>query len=154
MKISYKHLILLTVVLLALVSLCLPMLWEKNLYPKHLLFHRRAVTEPKANISQIPAFTPIVLHQRAITESTAWMLEITNVPDLATAQKLQTQLRSQGYASFLSSTLEKPGQIYLDVGPYSQKELAEKTQEILHQQLNLAVTVIPYNPSTIQEISG
>lgn len=151
MKISYKHWSLLILVSLALISLFLPMLWEKDLYPRHMRIHQRAVIHPQAAISQMPAFTKFSLHEQAPVDISAWLVQIMPNPNMTGAQLVQ-QLRQQGYASFLSSTLQAPTVAQVFVGPYSQEQAANAAKQSLHEQYHLNATVVSYNPTVMKEV--
>lgn len=152
MKISYKHWSLLILVALALTSLFLPMLWEKDLYPRHLRVHQRVVAHPQAEISQMPSFSKYSFHEQATVNIPAWVIEVTQSSKSLDAQQLVQQLRQQGYASFLSKTVQSPTQVQIFIGPYSQEQAATEAKQALQQQLHLNMTVIPYNPTALKEV--
>jgi len=152
MKIPYKHIFLLMIVIIALVTIFLPMIWERDLYPKHLLIRRHAEKIPTPLMDKMPDFSKMDNTYNANNAPFAWVIQLASLNNKKNAIALETQLRQKKYPAFLVNSRKDPAMINIMVGPYAKRDIAKKESQKLDLDFNVKSIVTKYQTAQIKEL--
>jgi hypothetical protein len=151
MKLSYKDLIILSLVILALFSLFLPMLWERNLYPTHLIVRHHAERLPTKIIKKMPTFSGIIGDFPKENELSAWGIMFADEKSTADALTRIQTLQAAGYSAYLAQG-QTPSDILVMVGPFIERNEAEKVLGQLNETYHVDASITTYKPTDIKEV--
>lgn len=153
MKIPLKHSILLGLVVLALASIFIPMIWEKDLYPKHLIIQRHAAEVPEQIITTMPNFITVKSDNKVVAPY-AWVVQLTSLSDTQKITQLVQTVRNMQYPAYTEKSSKSDGYIRVMVGPFATEEQAKQAKTILDNKLHTQSIVTQYKTQDIQEVSS
>jgi len=139
---------------LALASIFIPMLWERDSYPKHLVIQRHADMTPKQLITKMPDFIEAKVPDDNIKVPYAWVIQVTSLGDAIKAAQLEQSIRTLNYPAFTEQSSTDNNLIRVMVGPYPTQQQAEQISKILDDKFNVKAIIIQYETDDIEEITA
>lgn len=151
MKVRPKLLVLYLLVLIALLSLFLPMLWEKNIYSNHLFMHHQGENMPEQAIKKMPSFETVVGTFPLSSSPQGWAILFSEFPAAIDAEKTAQDLRMKGYSAYTAVSVRDINTMAVFIGPFIKEEEANTVKDKLESQYHNQEKIIPYQPSDIKE---
>lgn len=145
-----KSYVLAGLFVLALLTLLLPLKWQNKL--RNEVFLAQSVQIPAYSLEKIQApklvLTNEVTKQAMQTISPqAWVIQVGSFIDQQNAQKLVEELREQGFAGFMQTSLLENSEVSrVFIGPEVEQVQAEQLLTKLDDKLAKAAVITRYQP--------
>lgn len=145
---------LLVLVVLALASIFIPMIWEKNSYPKHLIIQRHAEHTPEQIITSMPEYIAVKAKALQTSIPYAWVIQLTSTSDVDKATQLEQTIKDMQYPAYTELSTDNKELVRVMVGPFATEQQAKKISEILNDKFQVKSMVTQYKTKDIEEISS
>lgn len=143
---------LLVLVVLALASIFIPMIWEKNSYPKHLIIQRHAEHTPEQIITSMPGYITVKAKSAQTSTPYAWVIQVTSISDIDKAKQLEQAIKDMQYPAYTEQSTDHKGLVRVMVGPFATEQTAKKVSEILNNKFQVKALVTQYKTKDIEEM--